>query len=387
MRALYITYMGITEPLQYSQVLGYLKGLARKDISIYLLSFEKKTFLMKSNINQIREELKDSKIKWYFLKYHKRPQFLAKAIDIFSGMIASFIIAVKEKIDVVHARNTMCALMGSLPIIFLNKKFIFDIRGFMAEEYADGNLWEKDSMLYKIVNWLERYFIRKADEIIVLTQKAKDLLADKNNKAGITIIPTCVDLENFIPNRVPTGRVAVVYTGSIGTWYMLKEMVDFYKALLETNRDAKFLIITHSDHNMIKRDVLKDTEGNIFIKMANPKEVPAHLNRSDMGIFFIKPCFSKAASCPTKFAEYLACGLPVIISRGIGDTERIVKENNIGVVVEDFSAIEYKRAIFKLNELLIERDSLRDRCRKVAEKYFSLQEGVEKYFSAYKRLT
>src|SRR5687768_7432269 len=36
---------------------------------------------------------------------------------------------------------------------------------------------------------------------------------------------------------------------------------------------------------------------------------PSYLSAADAGLSFIKSCFSKIASSPTKNAEYLACGL------------------------------------------------------------------------------
>ena len=56
-RVLYVTYMGLTEPLLYSQVLGYLKGLSKKGVQVYILSFEKKKYLIDKDITGIREGL------------------------------------------------------------------------------------------------------------------------------------------------------------------------------------------------------------------------------------------------------------------------------------------------------------------------------------------
>jgi len=386
MKAFYITYMGITEPLQYSQVFSYLKGLSQKGISVYLFSFEKTRFLTKNNIDRIRKELNDSKITWFFLKYHKRPQFLAKGWDVVRGMLLSLFITVSQKIDVIHARNTMCAFIGILPLIVLRKRLIFDIRGFMAEEYVDANLWSRDSLVYKVVTGLEEYFIRRADEIVVLNKRTKDLLLDNHGVKNVTVLPTCVNLESFVVGETPTKRFTIVYVGSIGTWYMLKEMVDFYNVMLGLDKTATFLILSQTDKKVIEQNIPKSIRSKIVINTVNPKEVPYYLNSAEMGIFFIKSCFSKTASCPTKFSEYLACGLPVIINGNIGDTERVVKENRIGVVVNNFSIPEYKKAIYQLKGLLKEGNELKNRCRKVAEKYFSLEHGVDKYFKIYKRL-
>lgn len=389
--------MGLTEPLLYSQALGYLKGLSKKGTLVYILSFEKKKYLTGKNIAGIKESLDKEGMKWFFLNYHKRFQLLSKPYDVVRGVCAIFYISFKERIGIIHARGAFCALMGILPRIFLRRKMIFDIRGFMAEEYVDAGLWNKKSIFYKILATIEQYLMKKADEVVVLTQRARDLLAEMRlSDRKITVIPTCVDLERFnlkkeINDEIKTkymldGKLILIYTGSLGTWYMLSEMIDFYKELQNLENNTMFFILSQTEKDWIKQHIPEKLAKGIIVDSTEPENVPMLMNLADVGIFFIKPCFSKAVSCPTKFGEYLACGLPVVINKGIGDTEKIVKDNKVGVVVESFAVTEYRRAISELQKLLKDGEGLRKRCRNVAEKYFSLKDGVDKYDSIYKRL-
>jgi glycosyltransferase involved in cell wall biosynthesis len=111
-----------------------------------------------------------------------------------------------------------------------------------------------------------------------------------------------------------------------------------------------------------------------------------YIKLADAGIFFIKPCFSKRFSCPTKFAEYLACGLPLVINAGIGDTDKIVKDHNLGVVIDKFNKESYLLHTYQLLELIKERKIVSDRCKKAAGEKFSLDIGVSRYFDAYRSL-
>jgi len=395
-KALYITYMGLTEPLLYSQVLNYLKILSQKGISVCIFSYEKKQFMTKDNIGAIREDLKGYDIKWFFLKYHKRPQFLSKPYDVIRGMFFTACLTVKEKIDIIHARGTVCALICLVPRLFLKKKMIFDLRALMAEEYVDAGLWKRHSFAYRFIDKIEQYFINKAHEIIVLTNKARDLLINRNKKQNVTVIPACVDLEGFnfkynVKNKFEhklslNEKFVLIYVGSLGTWYMLSEMIDFYKELLNEEHDAVFIILSQTERAWIERQIPQALRKQIIIDVAKPKKVVDFLNLANAGTFFIKPCFSKISSCPTKFGEYLSCGLPVIINKGIGDTEGIVRDNRVGVVVEEFSIEGYKKAIDEMKELLKEGEGLRKRCRVTAERYFSLKEGADRYEVVYERL-
>lgn len=396
-RLLYITYMGLTEPLLYSQALTYLKGLSQKGNLVYLLSFEKKEFFTPYNISRVKQDLNSFKIKWFFLKYHKRPQFLAKPYDITKGIFYSSFIIIKYRIKIVHVRNTICALMGILPKILFKKKMIFDLRGLMAEEYVDAGLWKRDSFVYRVCSALERYFLKKADEIVVLTHKIRDILSDDYKFKKITVIPTCVDLNRFNFNHrhnydfkdsnSADNRFNLIYVGSIGTWYMFSAMIDFFQKLLQVEKNASFSILSQTEKRVIEQEIPPELRKYVNIASALSMEVPGYLNLASVGIYFIKPCYSKLASCPTKLGEYLACGLPVIINGGIGDTGEIVQENNVGVIVERFDIEEYERKINKLKELLKEGNILRERCRKTAEKYFSLKDGIEKYQTIYSRIS
>ena len=115
------------------------------------------------------------------------------------------------------------------------------------------------------------------------------------------------------------------------------------------------------------------------------EEMPNHIKLGHVGLFFIKPVLSKRSSCPTKFAEYLACGLPVIINSGIGDTDTIVENNRVGIVVREFQRESYLDSLSKLFELLKEKDILYNRCNKTAKEVFSLEIGVSKYFDIYNK--
>jgi glycosyltransferase involved in cell wall biosynthesis len=98
---------------------------------------------------------------------------------------------------------------------------------------------------------------------------------------------------------------------------------------------------------------------------------------------FIKPVYSKIASSPTKFAEALACGLPVVINSGIGDTGQILQENKVGVVIPDFTPACYLESVRELLSLIQEDKGLSARCRQTAQQYLSLEQGVESYREVY----
>ncbi len=125
-------------------------------------------------------------------------------------------------------------------------------------------------------------------------------------------------------------------------------------------------------------------EADYTVVAATSTDVPSYLSASDAGLAFIKPCFSKLASSPTKYAEYLACGLPLIINRGIGDSDTLITREKTGVLVRDFSQTEYGSAIAAIEDFVGQPEAVRRRGREVAERLFDVRRvGVERYSHLY----
>ena len=103
---------------------------------------------------------------------------------------------------------------------------------------------------------------------------------------------------------------------------------------------------------------------------------------ADAGLVFARPAFARIGMSPTKLAEYLACGLPVVTTPGIGDAESVVLEDRIGVVVRSLDRAGYEGVCEALSTLLEEGETLRTRCRQSAVRRFGLERGLAGYREA-----
>jgi glycosyltransferase involved in cell wall biosynthesis len=124
-----------------------------------------------------------------------------------------------------------------------------------------------------------------------------------------------------------------------------------------------------------------------WIGAVPPSEIPVYLRRAKVGLSFRKPTFSQIAASPTKIPEYLAAGIPVVSNAGIGDTDRSLLDDRVGIVVRDFSRKAYDEAVVALLELLDDAD-LTVRCRRSAYERFDLEKvGAERYRRLYRRIS
>ncbi|MGI8892286.1 MAG: glycosyltransferase [Bacteroidia bacterium] len=401
-KVLYITYDGLTDPLGQSQILPYLKGLSAEGFSFTILSFEKKERFKKEK-DLIRKITTESGIDWVPLLFSTKPPLLSKFYDAIQMKRKAEALHREKKFSMIHCRSYIAADVG----LYLKKKFgvkfFFDMRGFWADEKKDGS-WNLSNPIfrrvYRYYKNKEFQYLQNADQIISLTEAGKSEMMKWQSfyiDQPIDVIPCCADMEHFsLTNEIQKaegrkilgiepGVLVLSYLGSIGTWYMLDEMLDFFSLVKLKYPEARFLFLTHSDNKLIiNRITVKGLSIHDFIiKEASRNEVPIFLKASDINIFFIKPVYSKLSSSPTKLGEVLSMGIPVIVNSGVGDVKKIVTESKAGYVMKDFTPGSFDGAVEAIPELLKFEPSL---IREAVKVTFSLDKGIASYLSCYKKL-
>lgn len=400
---LYLTYDGLSDPLGQSQIIPYLEGLSSAEQKIHIVSFEKAK-LFKVAKNGITDKLNKAKIEWHPLIYHKSPPVLSTLWDLFQLWRNTRKLHNRFNFKVIHCRSYITSMVGLAMKRKYKTKFLFDMRGFWADERVDGGLWNIKNPMYKLIydyfKRQERYFLQNADAIISLTNNAKNEIKSWKNiniKAPVYVIPCCVDLtlfnedpvENTEQIRKKIGLTStdfvLTYLGAIGTWYMLDEMLDFFKILLKEKTNAKFLFITTEKPSIIQHiaQLKQIPDFSYIIHKAERKEVPNLLKITNVAIFFIKPAYSKKASSPTKQGELMAMGIPIICNAGIGDTDEIIRKFNSGKIVEKFSQSGYLSIVDDIEKVVkLNKNSIVDGAHQI----YSLEQGINKYAYIYDQL-
>src|SRR5215203_4981134 len=389
-RVLFISYNGMLDPLGQSQVLPYLRELAKRGAQFTLLSFERpKAFTAEgvAHCEELREQLKTEGIEWHWLRYHQRPSIPATIYDVIAGYRKAGVLVRRNRIEMVHARGHIPATIA----LGLKRRFgtrmIFDLRGLMAEEYVDAEHWREGGLPYRITKAAERRILAATDGIVTLTERIWPIIREWEGLRGRAVhhevIPCCVDLSLFkfsdeerTRRRKELGlsdRLVMVYSGSLDGWYLTEKMADFFAAFLKQNREAHLLWLTTGSHDRV-RELMRDRNvgtDNFSVLSIASASVPSYLAAADAGLAFIKRCISKVASSPTKNGEYLACGLPLIINAGVGDSDSLINEWKAGVLIEGFTDQEYEQAGRKIEAMVVE-PNVRVNARLVAEELFDL---------------
>jgi len=403
-RVLYVSYNGMLDPLGQSQVVPYLKELSRAGIRFTLLSFEgAKAYTSegRERCEQLRAELASFDIDWHFLRYHKRPSLPATSYDVMAGVRYGSRLVQNKQIEIVHARSHVPAAIALRLKRRFGIKMIFDVRGLMAEEYVDANHWKKGSVPYRLTKAMESRALHASDGIVTLTEKIwpeiKHWKGLRDRDVIHEVVPCCTDLDRFRFQQSERDRVraelslqdrfVLVYSGSIGGWYLTDKAADFFVALLKRKANGHFLWLTGGDKTLIEK-LMSDRGVNLnqfTVRNVPTAEVAGYLSAADVGIAFYKPTFSRLATSPVKVSEYLACGLPVIVNAGVGDSDAFVAAQNVGAVVKDFNEDEYERTLATIDTLLA--GGIRERSRTVAKTYLDVKSiGLERYSRLYEKV-
>jgi glycosyltransferase involved in cell wall biosynthesis len=405
---LYLCYFGLREPLVQTQVLPYLREIHKGGTKVSILTFETtpKENWTNQQIEAERDKLAAEGINWDFLTYHKRPSVPATIFDVLNGARFAINLNKKEKIDVYHARAHVAALMGAFAKARTGGKLLFDIRGFIPEEYTDAGIWKENGKLYHAVKRAEKYLLDKSDGFVVLTEKARGLLFPKSLEKGrdhkgrpVEVIPCCIDKDRFretdgfnretLRREYQLGNKTVfVYVGSFGGWYMSDELVNFFVHAHRRNPNSYTIVLTQREQEKIRNLLLNAglNESDFTVQSVLPQDVPKYLKMADVALSLIRACYSKQASSPTKIAEYLASGLPVISNSGVGDLDTLIENEKVGVIVRGFEEKDYTDALEKI-KLLTRDPDLRERCRRTAFEKFDLESVAgDRYRRIYQRL-
>jgi glycosyltransferase involved in cell wall biosynthesis len=162
-------------------------------------------------------------------------------------------------------------------------------------------------------------------------------------------------------------------------------MLQFCKILSNKMPAAKFLFISPHRHD----EIITAASANqlpaekIITQNASRKEVPLLLSLSNFSVFFIKPCYSKQSSSPTKHGEIMAMGIPLITNSGVGDVEKIVTKYHAGIIINEFNDAAYTQAA---NNIAAGQVYNTVAIRNGAEEFYSLKTAIEKYIQIYQSI-
>lgn len=266
-----------------------------------------------------------------------------------------------------------------------NALSVYDFRGVAAEESALKN---GHGLIYRFLLAKELSALRKADRISCVSHKLKIWISENTGRSDAIVIPCCVDIEKFaidIAARVEIRKQfniaenskLICYCGNVAKWQKTELIVNLFGEITRRRTDFKFLFITQNDREF-KEIALRNQlpESCYYVVQSSHKEVPRLLSAADAGIIMRDDNVVNNVASPIKIGEYLACGLPVILTRGIGDYSEQIAKADIGLLL-DTSKDQAQQVI----EFMDKPDfqAMRTKVSSFAKQYVSLNSYLQNF--------
>ena len=366
-RLTYLTTDSLAEGVGASQVLAYVERLAARDVNVDLHTFEKA-----APPTTLVDRVHARGIRW---SPHEFGRLGA------AGGVARVVRGARavRGAQLVHARSDMPAASTMLAGV---DTWVWDVRSLWADQRVALGTMREGSAEHRVFRRVEGAAARRSSAVITLTSAVLPVLDARYGgvSAKATVIPTCVDLDAFpLTAMPPSPPLRLLLAGTLNTFYDVPLMVRLVQAGRRRGR-AELRLLTPGETSWTSLldsvEPLKDS--------ALPAEMPGRIAQCHVGLSVCRSDagVSLTGSMPTKIAEFLAVGRPVVVNPGLGDADRLVAESGTGVVLDDTSDTGIEAAWDRLEELVADPD-LPERCRALAAAHFDLDHAVDRLAEVY----
>ncbi|MEE2602362.1 MAG: glycosyltransferase family 4 protein [Pseudomonadota bacterium] len=396
MRVLFVTWDGPQVSYLESLFLPIFSSLNKYGFQFHVLQF---SWSPASVTNLRRKACEKSGCSYTPVSILRRPVALGSVISAVIGCRHIGKAMKDHNIDIVLSRSTLPALSSLLALRGKPQSFIFDADGLPLDERIDFAGQSPSNLVHRILRDIEAQGVRHADVVLTRSHKAISVLQARagagTSMAKFHVVSNGRDKSLFDPRDIADrlgvkqklGIAAdaplIVYAGSLGPQYCPDSMLSLFKLIRQSRPDSHFLVLTGSPEVMIDLASGSDKAltASMTVMRVDANEVPAWLAAADLGLAFREPTFSMQGVAPIKLGEYLLCGVPVVATRGVGDSHFI--DSQAGYLVDDGDKQTLASVSdWFINQVLPSRDDFRAHCRSVGVAHFSLESSVEAYRKA-----
>ncbi|MBV8161090.1 MAG: glycosyltransferase [Acidimicrobiia bacterium] len=365
----YLSFDAVTTGVGASQVAPYVSRLARRGVDVELHSFEPGI----DEYERVRAQLLAAGVRW------KPHRFGGPGAAGGVGRVTRGVGAVRGA-SLVHAR---AHLAGAAAVLARCPRWVWDVRALWSEQRIEQGLLRRGSGAERTLRRFERWSARACTGVVTLSAAAIPALEARTGCAiahKARVISTCVDLDAFKPAPLPSSEpVRLLASGTFNLLYDVPAMVAFVERMA-ARRPAVLQRVGPGG---------SPWEGEFEAAGVQREErpfadMPSRLVDAHAGLCILrKESASAGAATPTKVAEFLACGRPVVVSAGLGDLPPLLEEGRCGVVLAGTTEDALDAGADQLAALL-DDPLLPDRCRTLAEHHFDLDAGVATLIDLYR---
>jgi hypothetical protein len=363
----YITIDSLSEGVGSSQIVPLISRLSRSGLKINLISYEKST-----PSTPLCEYFQLNGIEWN--SRHFGSNGLIGGVERLNNLRQEI-----PRTALIHARSDIPTVAG----LASNKApVLWDVRSLWADQKVLIQTSFLNKSLYRFYRGLESIAASKSLGMSTLTSAIIPILEQRHKKLPLlrTVVPTAVDLDRFKLNPIMPAKTQALFSGTYNNYYDL----DLSSLFMEELR-KQIVVETHWARPMeSKKSHIGVGEGKIF--PVTQTEMAELIPNYSFGVSVCKLDAGPSlyGSMPTKIAEFLACGRPIVVNKGLGDMDQFIEEFDVGVIL-DGNLDTLLESAHKLISLISDPETP-IRCRALAEKHFSMDIGAQKYLQLYSQM-
>ncbi len=267
---------------------------------------------------------------------------------------------------------------------------VYDVRGVVAEEAAFK--WGRRGIKYKYILYKEMNELRKSDRLTCVSKNLKDYINAKVGRNDAIVIPSCVEMKMFFYDSKARKEIrekyllndeqkVVCYSGGLSKWQRINDIIKLFEQIANTDENYRFIFLIEQSeylHEIIMKTTLPINK--CIILWCSHEQVHKYLSAADAGIIMRENTIVNNVASPIKIGEYLACGLPIIMTRGIGDFGDLVSQIGIGLLLEENGDMACQVISFMSR---LDYAEVRRKAINFAYKHFSFQSHLEDYKKLY----
>lgn len=258
-----------------------------------------------------------------------------------------------------------------------NTKVIYNGRGAIHSEQIEFGVYNGTGIEESIFQ-LEKNAVLKSDMRIGVSKGLIDYW-QKNFDYRINfheIIPSCTSfsliLKNF--NIKENNHVTIVFSGSSAKWQSLELMCKHFDCFLSLNKKIRIKIL--SKNTSVFSELIEKYPDKIQLMWVNHDMVKDILLTADYGYVYREQTETNKVASPVKIAEYLSCGLKLLISNSLGDYTNLSSLNNLGYNLDsnnfNFSDIQKVDKVEKARISKFAMENFYLKSEKIKNKYLSV---------------
>lgn len=272
--------------------------------------------------------------------------------------------------------------------------FVFEVRDLWPAVFLASGVM-RPGAVYSAFEWMERWFYRAADHVVVVTGAFRDDLVERGVPAAkISVVPNGAALDTYMPGAAAptwrdrlggTGKLVVLYAGVHGLATGLEQVLDAAEALRDRTELAFAFVGEGAEREALMAEAARRGLGNTTFLPAVPKsEMPALYASSDICIVCLKPIPLFAKFVPSKLFEVLAAGRPLVAALA-GEAADIAARAG-GVVVPPGQGARLAAALDALASDPLRREAMARQGRQFVEAHYDRRQLATRYLDVLERV-